>query len=148
MSYDMLTILGPTASGKTGLAANLAYLLKGEILSADSRQVYRNMDLGTGKDYADYIVKNEKIPYHLVDIVDAGYKYNIYEYQNDFLKEYKDILSRNKFPVLCGGSGMYIEAVLKEYKLIAVPVDEDFRESCNRKEINELIDILKSYTNQ
>jgi len=143
MKYDMLTILGATASGKTSLAANLAYELNGEILSADSRQVYRNMNLGTGKDLEDYYVKGKEISAHLIDIIDAGEKYNVYEYQNDFINAYSDIRNRKKFPVLCGGSGMYLEAVLKGYKLISVPVDNKFRELCNSKEDSELIETLK-----
>ncbi len=145
MKYDMLTILGATASGKTSLAANLAYVLNGEILSADSRQVYKNMNLGTGKDLDDYYVKNKEIKTHLIDIVDAGYKYNIYEYQCDFLNAYRDIIKRRKFPVLCGGSGMYIEAVLKGYKLISVPADDSFRELCKSKNTDDLIEMLKEY---
>ena len=143
--YDMLTILGATAGGKTSVAARMAYILDGEIISADSRQVYRGMDLGTGKDLGDYIVEEKQIPYHLIDIVDAGYKYNVYEYQKDFLKVYSDLQKRNKFPVFCGGSGMYLEAILKGYKLIPVPADEELRSKLEKKETEELISILKSF---
>ncbi len=125
--YNLLTILGPTATGKTTLAANLAYQLNGEIISADSRQVYKNMDIGTGKDLDDYIVNGKQIPYHLIDIADPGDKYNVYEFQKDFVNVYTDIHKRNCFPLLCGGSGLYIEAVLKAYSLLTVPVNNDLR---------------------
>lgn len=145
IKYDMLTILGPTAGGKTSLAARMTYILDGEIISADSRQVYRGMDLGTGKDLDDYIVEGKQIPYHLIDIVDAGYKYNVYEYQKDFLKVYSEIQKRKKFPVFCGGSGMYLDAVLKGYKLIPVPANEQLRNELENKSTEELITILKSF---
>ena len=143
--YQMLTILGPTASGKTTVAAHAAQWLDGEVISADSRQVYRGMDLGTGKDYADYQIDGKQIPFHLIDIVDAGYEYNVFEYQHDFLNAYESICSRGKFPVLCGGSGLYLEAVLKNYKLIQVPVNEELRSSLEVKELDELAELLKSY---
>jgi len=145
LKYDMLTILGATAGGKTSVAARMAYILDGEIISADSRQVYRGMDLGTGKDLEDYVVEGKQIPYHLIDIVDAGYKYNVYEYQKDFLRVYDDLKKRNKFPVFCGGSGMYLEAVLKGYKLIPVPANEELRKKLEQKDTEELISILKSF---
>lgn len=144
-NYNLLTILGPTAGGKTSVATRMAYILNGEVISADSRQVYRGMNLGTGKDLDDYVVEGKKIPYHLIDIVDAGSKYNVYEFQQDFIHVFKDLQSRNKFPVLCGGSGMYIEAVLKGYKLIHVPVNETLRDDLNQKSTEELIAILASY---
>lgn len=137
-TIDLITILGPTATGKTSFASNLAYILNAEIISADSRQVYRGMDIGTGKDLEDYNVNNTQIPYHLVDILDAGEKYNVYEYQNDFLKAYQEITNKQKIPVLCGGTGMYIEAVLKGYKLINVPVNEALRESLEEYPLEEL----------
>jgi tRNA dimethylallyltransferase len=143
--YDIVTILGATASGKTGLATKLAHSLKGEVISADSRQVYRGMSIGTGKDIDEYTVNNEKIPYHLIDIVDAGYQYNVYEYQNDFLKTYNNIKERGVFPVLCGGSGMYIEAILKGYKLVQVPVNEERRDELEKKSLDQLTDIIKSF---
>ena len=139
----MITILGPTATGKTTLAANIAYHLNSEIISADSRQVYKGMDLGTGKDYSDYIVNGKKIPYHLIDIVDPGYEYNVYEYQKDFLKVYNEITSREVAPVLCGGTGMYIEAVLKGYKLIKVPENKNLRKKIEKENDEYLIGILK-----
>ncbi len=111
----MLTILGPTATGKTKLAAHLASELNGEVISADSRQVYREMNIGTGKDYHDYIAGTEKIPVHLIDIVEPGFQYNCYQYQQDFLSAYNNVTERNKLPVLCGGTGLYIEAVLSGY---------------------------------
>ena len=111
--YDLITILGPTASGKTPLAAALAYKLDTEIISGDSRQVYRRMDLGTGKDLEDYVVNGQQIPYHLIDIVDPGYKYNVFEFQRDFLNAYDQVRWKDKLPILCGGTGMYLESVLK-----------------------------------
>jgi len=143
--YQLLVLLGATATGKTTLAANIASEANGEIISADSRQVYRSMNLGTGKDYDDYRVNGLEIRYHLIDIVDAGYKYNIFEYQRDFLKVYEDILSRNKFPILCGGTGLYIESVLKGYKLINVPENNKLRHELENKTMEELAHILSSY---
>ncbi|NPA44868.1 MAG: tRNA (adenosine(37)-N6)-dimethylallyltransferase MiaA, partial [Chlorobi bacterium] len=131
--YDIITILGATAGGKTSLATNIAYKLNGEIISADSRQVYKGMDIGTGKDLEDYEINNIKIPYHLIDIVDAGEKYNVFEYQKDFLKVYEDIKKRNKLPILSGGTGMYIDAVLKGYKLINVPHSEELKNELEKK---------------
>lgn len=142
---NLITILGATASGKTGVAAHLAHRIGGEIISADSRQVYRGMDIGTGKDIADYTIDGEPIPYHLIDIVDAGYEYNVFEYQRDFVNAFTNIQERNKFPIICGGSGMYIEAVLKGYKLINVPVNEELRNSLTGKSLEELASILKTY---
>ena len=124
MNYDLVTILGPTASGKTPLAVALAYPLDAEIISGDSRQVYRRMDLGTGKDLADYVVDGKRIPYHLIDIVEPGYKYNVFEFQRDFLQAYDDIRQRGVLPILCGGTGMYIESVLKGYKLLPEPENQ------------------------
>ncbi len=142
--YNIITVLGATAGGKTSLAASLALKLKGEIISADSRQVYKGMDIGTGKDLEDYCINGQKIPYYLIDIVDAGYKYNVFEYQNDFLSVYHDIVGRNKLPILCGGTGMYIDAVLKGYKLINVPHSEELKTELEKKTDKELIDILKT----
>lgn len=142
---DLLTILGPTASGKTALAAALAYELDTEIISADSRQIYKQMDLGTGKDLADYVVNGKHIPYHLIDIVEPGYKYNVFEYQRDFLKAYEEVKQKGKLPVLCGGTGMYLESVLKGYKLIPVPENPELRERLADKPLEELTGILRSY---
>ena len=145
MKYDLITILGPTASGKTPLAAALADRLGTEIISGDSRQVYRRMDLGTGKDLVDYVVDGHPVPYHLIDIVEPGYKYNVFEYQRDFLKAYDEISAKGKVPVLCGGTGMYIESVLKGYRLLPVPENPELRASLEGKSLEELTDILKRY---
>lgn len=143
--YDLITIIGPTASGKTGFACQLAYTLDTEIISGDSRQVYRQMDIGTGKDLADYAVAGRPIPYHLIDICDAGYKYNIYEYQHDFQRVYTDISGRGKLPILCGGSGLYIESALKGYNLVNVPENKELRERYKSYTLRQLEDILASY---
>ena len=145
MNYDLITILGPTASGKTPLAAALADRLGTEIISGDSRQVYRRMDLGTGKDLVDYVVDGHPVPYHLIDIVEPGYKYNVFEYQRDFLKAYEEITDKGKLPILCGGTGMYIESVLKGYRLLPVPENLELRASLEGKSLEELTDILKRY---
>lgn len=144
-AYQLITILGPTASGKTTLAATLAARLDTEIISADSRQVYRSMDIGTGKDLSDYQVGNQQIPYHLIDIRQPGDKYNVFEYQHDFFRAYEEISSRGKLPILCGGTGMYIEAVLKGYKLLDVPQNPPLRQSLAGKSLEELEAILASY---
>ena len=145
MKYDLITILGPTASGKTPLAAALADRLGTEIISGDSRQVYRRMDLGTGKDLVDYVVDGRPVPYYLIDIVEPGYKYNVFEYQRDFLKAYEEITDKGKLPILCGGTGMYIESVLKGYRLLPVPENPELRASLEGKSLEELTDILKRY---
>lgn len=142
---DLITILGPTASGKTTFAANLAARLDSEIISGDSRQVYRRMDIGTGKDLADYEVDGKKIPYHLIDIAEPGYKYNVFEFQRDFLNAYQDIRERGKTPILCGGTGLYIESVLKGYKLLPVPENKELRERLQNYSLTELTEMLKSY---
>jgi tRNA dimethylallyltransferase len=144
MRYNLITVLGPTATGKTGLAAHLAARINGEVISADSRQIYRGMDLGTGKDYEDYFVDGVEIPSHLVDIEDAGVHYNVYRFQTDFIQVYNEIQSRGKFPVLCGGSGLYLEAVLKNYRLIEVPPNKPLRKELEGKTLEELTEILKS----
>lgn len=145
MNFDLITILGPTASGKTPLAAALAARLRTEIISGDSRQVYRRMDLGTGKDLADYVVDGYRVPYHLIDIAEPGYKYNVFEFQRDFLKAYEDMRSRGLLPVLCGGTGMYLESVLKGYRLLPVPENPELREKLADKSLEELTAILASY---
>lgn len=145
--YDLIAILGPTASGKTPFAAALAAELDTEIISADSRQIYRSMDLGTGKDIADYTVNGKQIPYHLIDIADPGYKYNVFEYQRDFLAAYETIKQKGRLPVLCGGTGMYLESVLKGYKLLPVPENQELRERLADKSLEELTDILAGYKN-
>ena len=145
MKYDLITIIGPTASGKTPLAAALANKLDTKIISGDSRQVYRRMDLGTGKDLVDYTVNGHEVPYHLIDIVEPGYKYNVFEYQRDFLKAYEEITAKGKLPVLCGGTGMYVESVLKGYRLLPVPENPELRASLEGKSLEELTRILEGY---
>jgi len=143
---QMITILGPTASGKTPLAAALAYEIGGEIISADSRQVYRRMDIGTGKDLADYTITNNQepitIPYHLIDIAEPGTKYNLFQYQQDFFDAYNNIIGRGKTAILCGGTGLYIEAVLKGYQLSPVPQNPELRQRLEGKSLEELTQIL------
>lgn len=141
----MITILGPTASGKTPLAAHLAKSIGAEIISGDSRQIYRGMDLGTGKDLADYTVDGYAVPYHLIDIVDPGYKYNVFEFQRDFLASYNEIKESGKEVILCGGTGMYLESVLKGYRLIPVPENKELREKLSDKSLDELTGILSGY---
>ena len=136
--HKMLTILGPTASGKTPLAAALAKRVGGEIISADSRQVYRRMDIGTGKDLADY----DGVPYHLIDICEPGTKYNLFQYQQDFFDAYQDIRERGVLPILCGGTGLYIEAVLKGYKLSPVPQNPELRQQLEGRTLDELTQML------
>ena len=137
----MITIVGPTASGKTRLAVDVALAYNSEVISGDSRQVYREMTLGTGKDLGDY----KNIPYYLIDIADAGTKYNVYEFQGDFLKAYKDVVSRGAQPIMCGGTGLYLESVLRGYRLIPVPENPQFRASLEGKSLKELTEILKGY---
>ena len=143
--YNLVTILGPTACGKTTLAVALADRLKTAVISADSRQVYRSMDLGTGKDLAEYRVEGREVPYHLIDIVDAGYKYNVFEYQRDFLKVYEDLRDKGQLPVLCGGTGMYLESVLRGYRLVEVPENKELRASLENKSLDELTEMLRGY---
>ena len=145
MKHDLITILGPTASGKTALAAALAVETGGEIISGDSRQVYRGMDIGTGKDLADYVVDGVTVPHHLIDIADAGDKYNVFEFQRDFLAAYEDIRSRGRLPLLCGGTGMYIESVLRGYRLLPVPENTELRARLEGKTLDELTGILAGY---
>ena len=144
-NYELITIIGPTASGKTAFAAALAARLDTEIISGDSRQVYRSMDIGTGKDLADYVVDGKQIPYHLIDICNPGDKYNVFEYQHDFHKAFEEIQKKGKLPILCGGTGMYIESVLRGFKLLDVPQNPALRESLKGKSLAELEQILASY---
>jgi tRNA dimethylallyltransferase len=139
---ELLCIMGPTATGKTKLAVHVAGRLDGEIISADSRQVYRGMDIGTGKDIEEYSIPDKPIKYHLIDIADAGYEFNLFEYQQEFLKVYYQIKAAGKLPVLCGGTGLYIESVVNGYDLIEVPENEEFRESIKDKTDSELVDML------
>ncbi|MEI7677251.1 MAG: tRNA (adenosine(37)-N6)-dimethylallyltransferase MiaA, partial [Bacteroidales bacterium] len=140
-SYELITILGPTASGKTSLAVALAKAIDLEIISGDSRQVYRRMDIGTGKDLSEY----GSVPYHLIDICDAGEKYNVFEFQHDFAKAFAEIKAKGKLPILCGGTGMYIESVLKGYKLLAVPENRELREQLSGFTLDELTVKLSTY---
>ena len=145
LAYNLITILGPTACGKTTLAVALADRLRTAVISADSRQVYRSMDLGTGKDLDEYIVDGRRVPYHLIDIVDAGYKYNVFEYQRDFLAVYERLRAARQIPVLCGGTGMYLESVLRGYRLVEVPVNRALRASLEGKSLDELTEMLRGY---
>ncbi len=141
----LLTILGPTACGKTRLACDVARAVDGEIISGDSRQVYRGMDIGTGKDLADYGTGASAVPYHLIDIHPAGYHYTVFEFQHDFLRVYEDITSRQRQPILCGGSGLYIESVVRAYRLSPVPQNPELRQKLIGKSLEELTEILASY---
>ena len=145
MAYDIITIIGPTASGKTSLAVALAKDLNTEIISGDSRQVYRRMDLGTGKDLSDYRIDGINIPYHLIDIAEPGTKYNLFQYQQDFLPVYEQIRLKGKIPILCGGTGLYVESILRGFNLVPVPENADLRVSLSGKTLDELTEILKGY---
>ncbi|MEJ2593941.1 MAG: tRNA (adenosine(37)-N6)-dimethylallyltransferase MiaA [bacterium] len=141
----LLTILGCTATGKTKLAAALAYRLDGEIISADSRQVYLGMDIGTGKDTGEYTVAGKRIPYHLIDVAEPGSEYNLFSFQNGFVKAYREIHSKGKIPVLCGGTGLYLDAVLRQYELIRVPEDKRLRSQLQNAKLSEITERLKKY---
>lgn len=143
--YDLVSIIGPTACGKTTLAVAVARAIGGEILSADSRQVYRGMDIGTGKDILEYGTGDSCVPYHLIDIVDAGEKYNLFEFQRDFLNSYNEVVARAAVPVLCGGSGLYVESVLRGYRLIPVPENPELRERLVNFSLEQLTEMLASY---
>lgn len=140
-----MTVLGHTAAGKTAFAAHLAKEIGGEIISADSRQVYRGMDIGTGKDCENYLVENQRVPVHLIDILDAGYEYNVYLFKQDFLKVFSDITDREAIAIMCGGSGLYLESILRNYQLLHVPVDKKLRKDLEAKSLMELEGILKLY---
>jgi tRNA dimethylallyltransferase len=146
-TYDILVVTGPTASGKTALAVAMAKKLGGEIISADSRQVYRGMNLGTGKDYSDYFIDDTWIPCHLIDIAEPGYKYNVFEYQRDFIKVYTSLKARSIFPVVCGGSGMYADSIITGYKMVEVPPDSGLRAELEKKPMEKLREILSTYKN-
>lgn len=139
----LLVITGPTATGKTRLAAHLANRLQGEVISADSRQVYRGMDLGTGKDLEDFIIDGTRIPFHLIDIVDPGYEYNVFEFQKDFINAYQHVISQHKRAILCGGTGLYVEAAISGYRLQQVPENMDLRQQLSTLSMAELTDILR-----
>jgi tRNA dimethylallyltransferase len=143
-NYNLVVVLGPTASGKTSFAAQLAHHIDGEVISADSRQIYRQMNLGTGKDYTDYHAPGADVPYHLIDIADPGYKYSIFEYQRDFYRAFLDIQARGRFPVLCGGSGMYIDAATRRYRLMNVPRNDSLRAELGSKTLEELSVLLSA----
>lgn len=134
----LIAIVGPTACGKTALAAALASRIGGEVISGDSRQVYRGMDIGTGKDLADYVVGGVRVPYHLIDIAEPGEKYNVYRFQTDFFAAYDDVLSRGRVPILCGGSGLYVESVLRGYNMPEVPENKALRRSLEGRSLDEL----------
>ncbi len=139
---SLICILGPTATGKTELAASLAVLINGEVISADSRQVYRGMDIGTGKDIDNYQLGNVSVPYHLIDIADPGYEYNVYEFQNDFIRAFNTIIKNNNIPILCGGSGMYLDSILRAYEMKKANFNHDLRMELESKDDNELIKML------
>ena len=141
----LITILGPTATGKTALAAEVAYRFGGEVISADSRQVFRGMDVGTGKDLADYSVKGTTVPYHVIDICDPAEEYNAYRFMGDFLEAYNSIVSRGRVPIMCGGTGMYLDAVIRGYHLADAPIDEEYRRSIAACSDDELTERLASY---
>jgi tRNA dimethylallyltransferase len=142
MQYDMLVVTGVTATGKTDIAAHMANELNGEIISADSRQVFKGMTIGTGKDLDDYIINNKQIPFHLIDIKEPGETYSVFNFQNDFQKAYELIRKNEHFPILSGGTGLYVESVLKQYKLLDVPQNEELRRELKAKSLDELTAIL------
>lgn len=142
---DLVVVLGATATGKTALANHVAARIDGAIISADSRQVYRGMDIGTGKDLSEFVVDGQSIPYHLIDIVEAGSEYNVFQYQEDFLAAYQLVQAQKKMPILCGGTGMYIDAVVKGYRFLPIPEDTQLREALEKKPLDELVAELKSY---
>lgn len=144
MIPDLIIVLGPTASGKTSIAVQLAFQINGEIISADSRQVYREMDIGTGKDLEEYWIDETEIPYYLINIKDPGYKYNVFEFQKDFSTAFSNIVDRDKTPLLVGGTGLYIESIVNQYKLINVPENTALRTELAHKDHEELSQLLKN----
>lgn len=146
---NFIVVTGPTATGKTKVAVNIAYQFNGEIISADSRQIYRGMDIGTGKDLNEYNINNSEIPYHLIDILDPIENYSVYQFQRDFLSTYNDIIERNKLPILCGGTGLYIESILLKYKLENAPgPNQKLRQDLQNKSMEELLELLKDISPQ
>ncbi|PTT02467.1 tRNA (adenosine(37)-N6)-dimethylallyltransferase MiaA [Pedobacter sp. HMWF019] len=141
----LLIVLGPTASGKTKLAVSLAHALNGEVISADSRQVFRGMDIGTGKDLGEYIVNGSQVPYHLIDHKQAGERYQVDAFKEDFYKVFEFLTARKKLPVLCGGTGMYIHSILQHHEYTSIPVQQEFRESIQHYDIKKLREILSTY---
>ena len=147
---NLITILGPTAGGKTSFAAHLAHALGTDVISADSRQVYRGMDIGSGKDVDDYIVDGSPVKCHLIDILDAGEKYNVFRYQRDFFDVYNQIRAAGRTPIMCGGTGLYIEAVIRNYQLIDVPANPELRarlEHYSLEELKEMLAAMKTLHN-
>ena len=143
-TLDFLVITGPTASGKTKIATTIAYKFNAEIISADSRQIYTGMNIGTGKDLDEYIINNQKIPYHLIDILDPKQNYSVYQFQRDFIASYNKIRNKSKLPILCGGTGLYIESILLKYKLQNAPgPNEELRNSLKNKSKEQLLDLFK-----
>ena len=139
----MVIILGPTATGKTSLSVKLAYDFDGEIISADSRQIYKGMDIGTGKDLDDYIIHNQQINYHLIDILNPNTNYSVYQFKKDYEQVYKNIINNNKKPFLCGGTGLYIESVLLDYQIMTAPPNFNLREKLETYSLLQLIQELK-----
>lgn len=135
---SVIVILGPTACGKTSVATHLAAEIGAEIVSADSRQVYRGMDLGTGKDISEYVVDGVEVPYHLIDIVEPGSEYNLFFFQNDFINAFNGINKRGNYTILCGGTGMYINSILKKKRLLEVPINEELRIELRGLPVEEL----------
>lgn len=146
-NYNLISILGPTAVGKTSFAAYLAKIINSEIISADSRQVYKKMDLGTGKDLDDYVIDNQKIKYYLIDILDAGEKYNVFQFQKDFFEIYNEIFKKKITPIMCGGTGLYLDAIIQNYDMQKVPENLELRNELEKKTLSEISDILKSLKN-
>lgn len=143
----MIVILGPTATGKTAIATQLAAKIHGEIISADSRQVFRGMDIGTGKDLSEYVVDGVPVPYHLIDIADPGVEYSVFNFQQDCYKAYEEIVARGNTPILCGGTGLYLESVIRAYPMVKVPVNEALRSQLSEKSLEELSVMLAEFKN-
>jgi len=143
-TVELITVLGPTATGKTGLAVKLANLLNGEIISADSRQIYRGMDIGTGKDIEEYCINGKNIPYHLIDVLDPSEDYNVCRFQDEFQTASNKIHERNKLPILCGGTGLYLDSVLLDYKFEPIDANTELRENLEPKSKNELAEQLRT----
>lgn len=145
--FNLIIILGATASGKTKLAVQVAKALDGEIISADSRQIFKKMDIGTGKDLNEYNIDGVTIPYHLIDILDPGERYHVDAFKNDFFQSFEDILKRGKTPILCGGTGMYIHSLLQNQTYTAIPVNEKLRKNLEQHSKEDLIQKLHTYNN-
>ena len=137
--FNLIVILGATATGKTNLAVKIADKYNGEIISADSRQIYKRLNIGTGKDYDEYVINDKKIHYHLIDIIEPDIDYSVFQFQNDFKRAYNKIRSKNKIPILCGGTGLYIESILLDYPLNDIKPNYELREKLETKSINSLL---------